>query len=167
MAQNHRLTEVRRDHFEIICSNLLLDCAQLLVQDCIQQDFDISINRLHKLSKQSVPVLNNSLNSLKKKKKVCFFCSDGISRVLICAHYLFFSLDTTEKSMAPSSKLPPIRYFYSLKILLWAFCSPDRSPSPLSLYKYERTPLLPGAGLAPVQPYLFCSEELRTKHSIP
>lgn len=72
MAQNHRLSEVRRDHFEIICSNLLLDCAQLLVQDCIQQDFDISINRLHKLSKQSVPVLNHSLNSLKKKKKGVF-----------------------------------------------------------------------------------------------
>lgn len=38
------LTEVGGDHFKITHSNLLFNYVQLLVQDCIQQDLDISIN---------------------------------------------------------------------------------------------------------------------------
>ena len=51
--------------------------------------------------------------TVKRKQKSVFLCLYGIPCVSICAHGLILSTSTAEKSLAPFSSFPLIRYLYT------------------------------------------------------
>lgn len=98
--------------------------------------------------------------------------SDGISYSLICIHCLFscqWKGERSEKDLAPSSSLPPIRYLYLDEIPLSLLCSWLNSSSSLFLHQ-KYAPIFssfsqPLDGLTRINSHLSCTEKSRTQWS--